>query len=148
MKELTYLLSTLDIHVSGKPVMIDFVIDNGTPSDLWVLTWYTPLEGMKGEIFQVICDGIEMKYQGRMVKRADPTKKDYKCIRSGESETVAVDLTEAYAIPVCRKCRVTFCGEIHDMTQTESEVPRPSEKHQKILIKGNSLIFPVIPDSP
>jgi hypothetical protein len=145
--DLTFSLNTLDIHVSGKPVTVDFTLENATPADLWVLKWYTPFEGIKGKIFSVCCDGIEMEYQGRMVKRAEPRKEDYLFLKSGESETVTVDLTEVYPIRACKKCRVTFRGSIYDTAESETEVPRLSEKHRPIPIKGNSLIFPVLPES-
>jgi peptidyl-Lys metalloendopeptidase len=144
---LTFSLNTPDLHISGKPLPVDFSLENHTSEDLWILKWNTPLEGIKGKIFDVVCDDKVIQYEGRMYKRAEPLKEDYVCIKSGDSITATVDLASAYNIPACKKCKVVFKSMILDCTNLEQEVPRPSEKHQPLPIKGNSLIFPVLPES-
>ncbi len=59
--KMKYELKAQDSYRKDNPVMIDFVLHNLSDKDLWVLTWYTPLEGIKGNIFHVICDGIMVK---------------------------------------------------------------------------------------
>ena len=44
----------------GEPVNLSFKLHNPTDRTLYVLTWYTPLEGMAGEIFQITRDGEEL----------------------------------------------------------------------------------------
>jgi peptidyl-Lys metalloendopeptidase len=144
---ITYKLITADLHMCEKPVPVDFSLENHTSEDLWILKWYTPLEGIKGKIFDVVCDDKVIQYEGRMYKHGEPLKEDYVCIKSGESFGATVDLASAYNIPACKKCKIAFKAMIFDCTNLEQEVPRPSEKHSPITIKGNSLIFPVLPES-
>ena len=51
-----------------------------------MLTWYTPLEGMAGEILQVTRDGAKLPYQGILAKRGDPTREEYVTIEPGEKK--------------------------------------------------------------
>ena len=50
----------------GEPVSLRFVLRNQTDRPLYVLTWYTPLEGIAGDIFQVTRDGEKLPYQGML----------------------------------------------------------------------------------
>jgi hypothetical protein len=38
----------------------------------YVLKWFTPLEGIGGDIFRVERDGAELPYHGKLVKRGPP----------------------------------------------------------------------------
>ena len=45
-------------YVLGKPIIVGFTLASDAEADLWILKWYTPLEGIKGKILQVTCDRI------------------------------------------------------------------------------------------
>lgn len=141
---LKYQLSADPVYVSGESVRIGFTLQNTSDENLWVLKWYTPLEGIKGKIFQVTCDGNEIPYEGRMVKRGDPTKDDYIFLAPKDSVFAEVDLSEAYSLPVCNECHVIFKGRIHDIVTDESLLPNKSEKHQWVDIPGNTVSFRVV----
>jgi peptidyl-Lys metalloendopeptidase len=130
-------------YVTGKPIRITFTLENLTGEDLFVLTWYTPLEGLSGKIFEVICDGRMIPYEGMMVKRGNPGTQDYMHIAPHGSVKVVVDLAEVYSIPSCRECRVTFRGRIHDIVRDGNLLPRKSGDHQWIDIPGNPVRFRV-----
>jgi peptidyl-Lys metalloendopeptidase len=114
---------------------------NNSPSDLWVLSWYTPLEGIKGKIFTLTCDGVDLPYQGRMVKRAMPEKNDYILIRSGQTVSATVDLATVFHIPDSGTCTLSFKGTLHDLATSEQDVPRDPERHEAISMKGAALTF-------
>jgi hypothetical protein len=141
---LKYQLSADPVYISGKPVRIGFTLQNISDKNLWVLKWYTPLEDIKGKIFQVTCDGKEILYEGRMVKRGDPTKDDYIFLAPKDSVFAEVDLSKAYSLPVCDECYVAFKGRIHDIVTDESLLPNKSEKHQWVDIPGNTVTFSVV----
>jgi hypothetical protein len=128
-------------YLTGQPVLIRFTLENMTDGDLWVLTWYTPLEGLKGRIFDVTCDGAEIRYEGRMVKRGDPGGKDYVHIPPRGSVSAVVDLSETYSLPACRDCRVRFRGRIHDIVRAKESFPRKSDDHEGMVIEGNFISF-------
>ena len=138
---LRYRLAADPGYTAGQPILIRFTLENMADGDLWVLTWYTPLEGLMGRIFTVTCDGREILYEGMMVKRGDPGSKDYMHISPHGSVSAVVDLSEAYPLHACRECRVRFRGRIHDVVRAKGTLPRKSDDHEGMDIEGNSVIF-------
>ena len=43
----------------GEPVKVQFFLVNDSSENLFVLNWFTPLEGLGGDIFQVRRDGLK-----------------------------------------------------------------------------------------
>ena len=141
---LEYHLGAKGNYVVGGPVIISFTLENQTDTDLWILIWHTPLEGLRGRIFLVMCDGEEVPYEGRMVKRGDPVRYDYVHIRARGSSSTEVDLSLAYNLPVADECRVEFKGQIYDFTSGEDYIPRRRDEHQGVHIPGNIVCFQLV----
>jgi hypothetical protein len=76
----------------GESVEVRFILINRSETGLYVLKWYTPLEGLQGDIFRVTRDGEPIPYNGRLVLRGDPTGDDYVHLDPGESVSATVDL--------------------------------------------------------
>ena len=142
--KLRYQLSARDSYVKGSPIDINFKLENLSNESLWVLNWYTPLEGVKGKIFRVLCDGKEILYEGPMMKRGEPTKDDYLQIDHGSSASAEVDLSKAYGFPACGECLVEFKGRIYDISTSADSIPRSSEEQQMVTITGNTVAFRVV----
>jgi peptidyl-Lys metalloendopeptidase len=144
--KMRYQLSANDTYVKGDPVIINFTLMNLSNENLWVLTWYTPLEGLKGKIFRVTCDGKDVPYEGPMLKRGQPNKDDYIQIYPGSSVSKKVDLSAVYQIPACNEAFVEFKGRIYDYTTTMPSdlIPKSTEEHQTLKITGNSITFRVV----
>ena len=140
---LKYQLNANNTYVVGKPITINFTLENLQDENLWILKWYTPLEGMRGEIFQVNCDGKEIPYEGMMAKRGDPDRDSYVHIVPVGSVSEVVDLSGAYNIPVSNECQVKFKGRIYDVLSSEDKLPRRSDEHQGMDITGNVVAFRV-----
>ncbi len=134
---LKYQLNANNSYVVGTPITINFTLENLLDENLWVLKWYTPLEGMRGEIFQVKCDGKEIPYEGMMVKRGDPDRDSYIHIVPRGSVSEVVDLSGVYNIPVSNECQVEFKGRIYDVLSNEDKLPRRRDEHQGMDITGN-----------
>lgn len=49
-----------------------FTLENLSDETVYVLKWFTPLEGLFGDIFRITRDSEEIPYTGPMVKRGDP----------------------------------------------------------------------------
>jgi heat shock protein HslJ len=81
---------------SGAEVKVKFTLTNESSEGLFVLTWFTPLEGLAADTFSVQRDAEELSYQGKMVKRAAPTSDDYVWIEARRSTSAEVDLAEGY----------------------------------------------------
>lgn len=141
---LRYQLSASSSYILGKPVMIKFILENFSDENIRILTWYTPLEGLKGKIFKVTCDGKEIPYEGRMIKRGNPTLDDYINVVPKGSVSAEVDLSSAYNLSICNECRVEFKGRIHDIISGEAPIPQERDEQRWIDIPGNSVVFQIV----
>lgn len=81
---------------SGEPIIMHFSLENHTQDGLYLLKWYTPLEGIGGDIFDVTRDGQPIPYLGPDVSRTVPTPEAYIFIESGKGVTSEVDIGAAY----------------------------------------------------
>jgi Tol biopolymer transport system component len=89
-------IEVLEVSPNGDTVKLGFTLTNNTDYSLYILEWYTPLEGVFGEIFRVVRDGQAVPYQGILASRAAPYPEDYVYLMPGESAYSEVDLAEVY----------------------------------------------------
>ena len=144
--EETVLKYTLEVQAefaAGGAVNIKFTLENVSNEALNILTWYTPLEGLKGKIFKVTRNGEEIPYEGRMIKRGNPVREDYVRIAPGESASATVDLSSGYNLRARGEYRVEFKGRIHDVAREGQPLPRAPDASQAMDIKGNAAAFRV-----
>ncbi len=138
---LRYYLQARSNYVLGTPIVIAFSIKSFCSTDVWILNWHTPLEGIKGKIFEVTCDGIEIPYEGRLVKRGNPQRKDYILLRPGASAQAEFDLSQVYSLRECNECRLKFKGRIHDVVLDEQQVARAVDQHVGVDVPGDPVSF-------
>ena len=141
---LKYQLNANNSYIVGKPITINFTLENLQDENLWILKWYTPLEGIRGEIFQVKCDGKEIPYEGMMAKRGNPDRDSYIHIVPRGSVSEEVDLSSGYNLPISEDCQVDFKGRIYDILSDEGKLPRRSDEHQGMDITGKFVAFRVV----
>ena len=140
---LTYRMQAQKRYDHSLPIKLGFSIENPSAKELWILKWYTPLEGIKSNIFEVVCDGVEIPYEGRMIKRGAPERDDYLRLGARSTEHVEVDLSSAYHFPAAKQCRVKFKGRIHDVVSDARQVPRAPADHSPADIDGDAVVFEV-----
>jgi hypothetical protein len=114
----------------GEPVNLRFELHNQTDRPLYVLIWYTPLEGIAGEIFQVTRNGEALDYQGMLAKRGDPSREEYMTIEPGEVASAEVDLGMGYDLSAPGAYRVRFTAGLQDVADDASLVPRKQDDHR------------------
>lgn len=141
---LKYYLHAHSSYAQGEPVIIEFGIENLSSSDVWILKWYTPLEGIKGKIFEVKCDGVDIPYEGMLMKRGNPESDDYVHIHPGETARAEFDLSSIYSFPVCEECWLKFKGRIHDAVLDQQRVPRTIGEHRSVDVPGNAISFSIM----
>jgi hypothetical protein len=141
---LRFKLEARNSYIIGQPVPITFTLENVTHKDVYVLTWYTPFEGIKGKIFKVTRNGIEIPYEGRMIKRGNPVRQDYIHIKPLGSVSSTVDLTLAFNMDVPGEYRIEFIKHIYDLTFDEKTLPRTQAEHQGVEVSGNAVTFRMI----
>ena len=78
------------------PVEVEFMVRNLSDQAVYLLNWYTPLEGILGDIFRVSHDGQALEYLGPQVTRMAPLADQYVLIEAGETKTAVVDLSTVY----------------------------------------------------
>jgi hypothetical protein len=89
-------LTSPETAPAGGPVRVRFTVTNRSDRPLYLLKWYTPLEGVLGDTFQVTYRGQEQDYLGPLVSRAAPTPDQYVLLAPGEFDTAVVDLAQVY----------------------------------------------------
>lgn len=115
---------------AGEPVELRFQLTNRTAQPLYVLTWRTPLEGLLGNDFQITRDGTDVPYQGPMVKRGNPGAEDYATLAPGASVDARVELSLAYDMKQPGRYRIAFRGELMDVAEKQTDVPRSLDQHR------------------
>ena len=115
---------------AGQPVMVHFRLLQRSARAVYVLSWRTPLEGLRGDDFHVTREGIEIPYRGPMVKRGNPGAKSYLTLAPGTPLEAEVDLGLAYDLGKPGKYRIEFRGKIWDLATQQADVPRPLERHR------------------
>jgi hypothetical protein len=106
----------------GKAVRLAFTLTNHSAERLYVLKWYTPLEGIFGEIFRVQRDGQVIPYEGPLVMRGDPLPENYVQLDPGASVSAQVDLATSYDFTQAGDYAIEFLSpQISQVTKTEAE---------------------------
>lgn len=141
---LRYQLEGQERYVVGGDVTIRFVLKNYSDAPLWVLTWYTPLEGLKGKIFRVTRYGVEVPYEGRLVKRGTPGKERYVRLGPGESVSARVDLSRTYNLSIPGEYHVQFTGRIFDVARVQESLPRKEGECVGLDIPGTDITFRIV----
>ena len=137
-------LEAKEAYVIGEPVNLRFSLQNQTDRTLNILTWYTPLEGIAGEIFSVMRDGNEVPYRGILAKRGDPSKDEYVTIKPGATVSVEVDLAKDYDLSQVGRYHVEFTSQLYDVAEKESSIPRKRDDHHPQGLPCNSVSFEIV----
>jgi hypothetical protein len=125
---------------NGETVKLKFTLTNNSEGDLYVLKWYTPLEGIAGEIFRIGRDGQLIPYQGILAMRGDPTPEAYLLLGTGRSVSAEVDLATAYDFSPAGEYTITFLSpKISDVARTKEEMARRVGDLGPVEIPSNSV---------
>jgi heat shock protein HslJ len=124
---------------SGETVKAVFTLTNISSDGFYVLKWFTPLEGLAGDIFRVERDGAELPYRGKLVKRGPPIAEDYVWLEAGESVSAEVDLAEGYEFSQAGQYTIQFRSpQISHVAKTETEKADSFEELGMIQIPSNT----------
>ena len=110
---------------SGELVMLTFTLINHSDMSLYVLKWYTPLEGLMGEILRVERDGQAIPYEGILATRTTPPPEAYVLLESGASVSAEVDLSRAYDFSQAGEYTIEFPSpSLSCVTATEADMAK------------------------
>jgi hypothetical protein len=110
----------------GQPVTVELTLHNGLATPVEVLRYFTPFEGILGEIFDVRRQGEPVPYEGPMVKRAAPGDDDWLALPAGQELSASVDLAEAWDLSRPGKYELQLSNSISYRLPGENE-PRQLE---------------------
>jgi hypothetical protein len=96
MAPLSCQLATAATIHAATPAMVRLTLRNTTDHPVEVLQYFTPFEGLLGEVFVVRYQGEPIPYQGPLVKRGPPVDEDWLPIGPGGSLSAEVDISGAW----------------------------------------------------
>jgi hypothetical protein len=124
----------------GEPVKLQFFLINDSDGKLYVLNWFTPLEGLGGEIFRVKRDGVILPYQGPLASRVEPGPDSYTMLEAGEIVSAEVNLSTAYDFSTPGNYTVEFISpEISHIAKTEAEMATTFDELGPVQIVTNKV---------
>lgn len=103
---------------AGEPqaAIVRFTLTNTSRATVRVLAWQTPFEGIEHDVFDVGFGNEPVAYVGMWAKRGAPTASDYLSFKPGESRSVELDLSEAYAMSKTGTYAVRYRALLADAT--------------------------------
>jgi hypothetical protein len=101
-------------YKSDDPLMLKFELTNYGNQNLYVLTWYRPLEGLFSNCLKVLRDGERVAYDGPLVKRGTPTAEDYMLVPAGQAVSRVFELSRTYEVSVQGTYEVALDTKIDD----------------------------------
>jgi hypothetical protein len=141
-------LSAASTYTLGDPIEVGFSIRNTGNSRWQVLTWETPLEDEVTDFLTVEREGRPLRYDGRRVKRGDPTEQEYVTLDPGETLSRKVDISRSYPIDAPGAYTATIKATIHDAFTVQGDTkqaPRLRSQHQPQPLDPATVKFTVVP---
>ncbi|MDV5143171.1 M35 family metallopeptidase [Streptomyces sp. SBC-4] len=136
----------------GEPIIVTFEIRNAGRESYRVLVWDTPLRGEPFNFLSVSRDGIELHYDGKLVRRGDrPEEGDYVTLASGESQSADVDISRLYPVQLPGEYTVTLNATLYDAFSVPSEADagvRSVADHEPQRLAPTSVTFTVSAGDP
>ncbi|MGD2147085.1 MAG: hypothetical protein PVH41_10355, partial [Anaerolineae bacterium] len=124
----------------GRSVELTFTLFNRSDTALYVLNWFTPLEGLGGQIFRVERDGEAVPYEGPLAYRGDPTPEAYVLLGAAESVSAEVDLATAYDFSKAGVYTVEFLSpSISHVARTEAELAKTVDDLGPVQMPSNTV---------
>jgi hypothetical protein len=121
--DLTATIEAPPTLTTGETMPLRFTLTNNADTKLYVLKWYTPLEGVAGKIFRVRRDGEVLPYGGIMATRAAPSADSYVLLEPGASASAEVDLAPAYDFSQAGTYTIEFLSpKISHVARSEAEM--------------------------
>lgn len=117
-----------------------FSLTNRGTRPLLVLSWGTPLEGWFQPFLRVTRDGVELRYQGPMLKRGDPDAAEYLRLAAGQQRSEIFSLSPAFDAVLPGLYRVEPRITLHDVIDRGS-APRARDDHQPMTLNCAPLAF-------
>jgi len=128
----------------GEEVRIIFTLTNTSDTPLYILKWYTPLEGIAGEIFQVTRDGQKVPYKGILAYRDAPSPEDYFLLHPDESVEAYGHFGPSYDFSIPGKYEIKFLSpRISHIAYKEEEFAGSLDELGPVQIPSNTVTLEI-----
>jgi hypothetical protein len=125
---------------TGEKINLKFILANESDISLYVLNWYTPLEGIGGEIFRVTHAEQPLPYEGILASRMPPSSEGYVLLNPGESASAVVDLAQVFDFSKPGIYRIEFISpSISHVALSEAEMASTMEALEPINISSKAV---------
>lgn len=128
---------------ASNPSAIIVKITNSTDQEYKVLKWNTPLEKrLRANIFRIYAYGKKKPYRGILVKRTQPSEKDYIVFKPHESKKAVIDLSQYYKLDVDADYEISFKGFFQYIKSAKSyskSVSIPKKELKKVIGKSGPI---------
>ena len=125
---------------SVEPLKLNFLLENRSQEALYLLKWYTPLEGIAGDIFQVTRDGQAIPYLGVLATRGNPTPESYILLEPGKSVSTDINIEAAYDFSQPGLYTIKFRSpRISHIARSEAEMATTLDELGPVKIPSNEI---------
>jgi len=130
---------------SGKPVKLHFALINKTDQPLYVLNWYTPFEGIPGDIFRVTWNGQVIPYMGILEGRGDPSPGSYILIGPEDAVFIELNLSEFYDLSQPGTYEIAYkAPRFSDIALSENEFAETFSDLEPVIIPSNEITVEIV----
>src|SRR5262245_27869807 len=132
----------------GEPITLRYEIQNISDDEYALLVWETPLEREVFRFVEVRRGDRRVPYDGRLVKRGDPTAESYRTIAAGQTIVEELDLSKYFAFEEFGTYTVTLHTRFLDAIRRPSanDAPRRRYEHESFSLDPVSASFELVPD--
>ncbi|HZD57008.1 MAG TPA: hypothetical protein VE136_09815 [Anaerolineales bacterium] len=125
---------------SVEPLELNFLLENQSQEALYLLKWYTPLEGIAGDIFDVARDGQAIPYLGVLATRGNPTPESYILLEPGKSVSTDINIEAAYDFSQPGLYTIKFRSpRISHIARSEAEMATTLDELGPVKIPSNEI---------
>ncbi|WP_119270449.1 hemopexin repeat-containing protein [Taklimakanibacter deserti] len=132
----------------GEPIILKYELVNESDDDYALLSWETPFEHGVGNFIEVRFGDRVVPYDGRLVKRGEPTEVAYRRITPRQRIAEELDLSTAFAFDEPGIYTVTLHVRFRDaIRQADSRfTARRRIEHEGFALEPLSWSFELLPD--
>ena len=91
---------------------VEVTVSNTSSRTLRIPKWQLPIDVQRSNLFRITRDGVEVGFEGAMIKRGVPTAEDFAILRAGRSYRSVVELGAAYDLSKAGHYTVTYAAPL------------------------------------
>lgn len=91
---------------------VEVTVTNTSSKTLRIPKWQLPIDVQRSNLFRITRDGLEVGFEGAMIKRGVPTAEDFAILRAGRSYRSIVELGTAYDLSKAGHYTVTYAAQL------------------------------------